>query len=210
MSRRAGGAGRSGQAGFTLLEILVALVVLGFIMAGLAQATRFGAAAWSLQARQTAEAGSLERTGRVLRDLIGLARPPLGLDQKPFAGEAHRLVFLTLLPEQPQTSPIRRAEVAIGVDETHRLVLRWRPQPNADPLLPPAPPQEIVLADGIEAIDLSYRQPLTPKGAPGQWVRSWTENGLPALVQIHFVRVHGRHPWPDLVAAPMVDSNGTF
>ena len=38
------------DSGFTLMETLVALVVLGFIVAGLAQGLRFGLVAWDRQA----------------------------------------------------------------------------------------------------------------------------------------------------------------
>ena len=45
------GAPRRGEAGFTLLEVLVALSVLGFLMLGLAQGLRFGLLAWDRQAQ---------------------------------------------------------------------------------------------------------------------------------------------------------------
>ena len=37
--------------GFTLLEILVALTVLGFLLAGLAQGVHFGLLAWGTEVR---------------------------------------------------------------------------------------------------------------------------------------------------------------
>ncbi len=197
----------SSEAGFTLIEVVVALVVLGFVLAGLGQATRFGMSAWTLETRMADNAAGLERMDRVLRQLIEQASPPVGSDDKPMTGEEHRVSFLTLLPDEPQTSPVRHAQVAVGVDDRHRLMLRWRVRANATPLAPLPPLQEIVLAEGVERIDLAYRQTASDGG---RWSKSWTESGLPAMVQIHFVLANGKHRWPDMAVPTMLDSNGSF
>jgi general secretion pathway protein J len=193
--------------GFTLIEVIAALLVLGFVLAGLAQATRFGMNAWSLETRLADHASELERVDRTLRLLIEQACAPVGGDDKPFAGQEHRMVFITTLPAEPATDPIRRAQVALGVDDAHHLVLRWQPQPNAV-LIGNKPEQhEIILADGLERIDLAYRQ----AGADGgKWSKTWTDGNLPALVQIHFVLSNKKHKWPDIAVATMLDSNGSF
>ncbi len=195
------------EAGFTLIEVIVALVVLGFVLAGLGQATRFGMSAWTLETRLADTSAGLERMDRVLRELIEQASPPAATDDKPLHGEEHRLTLMTLLPDQPQTQPIRHAEVAVGVDDRHRLVLRWRPHANATPLAPLPAMQEIVLAEGIERLDLAYRQ---AAGDGGHWAKGWTESNLPAEVQIHFVLAKGKHRWPDMAVPTMLDSNGSF
>ena len=195
------------QSGFTLIEVVVALVVFGFVMAGLLQAQRFGVTAWDLETRLADNAAQLERMDRVLRQLIEQASPPVSTDDRPLAGEEHRLKLLTLLPDEPQTQPVRHAQVALGVDDRHRLVLRWQPHPNAAALGTPPPIQEIVLAEGIERIDLAYRAG-TAEG--GKWSKTWSEGALPAIVQIHFVLPNGRHRWPDMAVPTLLDSNGSF
>ena len=67
----------------------------------MAQATRFGAAANNLEGRLAENAAQLERMDRVLRQLIEQASPPVTTDDKPFAGEEHRMTMLTLLPDEP-------------------------------------------------------------------------------------------------------------
>jgi prepilin-type N-terminal cleavage/methylation domain-containing protein len=69
--------------GFTLLEIIVAVVILGFVLAGLGQATRFGIGAWDTQARLAERADEMERVDRVLRLVITEAAAPLAADDKP-------------------------------------------------------------------------------------------------------------------------------
>ena len=53
------------QSGFTLLEMLVALVVLGFLVLGLAQGVRTGLALWAAQNRRMSETGELDSVARV-------------------------------------------------------------------------------------------------------------------------------------------------
>ena len=58
------------QSGFTLLEMLVALVVLGFLMVGLTQGVRAGLTMWGAQARRVGETADLDAGARVLRRLL--------------------------------------------------------------------------------------------------------------------------------------------
>jgi len=195
------------EAGFTLLEILVAVVVLGFIVAGLSQATRFGINAWDVQERLSDNAAEIERLDRVLRLLIEHAVPPTSSDDKMLDGQEHRLVLVTRLPDEPPTQPIRRPQVAIGVDDQHRLLLRWVPHPNAVAIIPPPPPQQIVLAEGVDHLDVSYRQALADGG---KWKTIWDDSALPALVTMHIVLTSTHRQIPLIEAATMVDTNGSF
>lgn len=195
------------QAGFTLLEVIIAIVVLSMVMAGLAQGTRLGMRAWEMQTRYTQEAAEMERLNRVLRQLVEQAAPPLAADDKPFAGAEHRVEFITRLPDQPQTGITRRARVALGVDAQNRLLLRWEPHPNAVPVGRPPLPQEIVLAEGIDHLDLRYRGSAEEGG---KWQARWEDDMLPTAVQLQIVaRSPGRH-FPVIVATPMLDTNGSF
>lgn len=201
------GVTRPAEAGFTLLEAIVAIVVLGFVMAGLAQGARFGMQAWKRQARFTAEQAARERVDHVLRMLIERASPPLDADDKPFAGQEHRLVFVTRLPEQPPAGPVTRAEVAIGVDAAHRLLLRWLPHPTARAIKPLPPPEELVLAEGVDHLDLRYR---SAAADGGKWKTVWDDAALPALVEIAIALEDQKRHWPAIEVAPMLDTNGSF
>jgi general secretion pathway protein J len=193
--------------GFTLIEILVAVVVFGFVVAGLVQATHFGITAWDVQTRMVERADELERVDHVLREIVEQASAPLAADDKPFSGSQHRLDIITRLPLQPQTDPIRRAEVIVGVNTHHQLVLRWQQKPNATALKPVPPPQDIVLAEGVDHFDLNYRQ---AAGDGGRWMNTWDDTSLPALVQMTIVMVNTNHKWPTIEAATMLDTNGSF
>jgi general secretion pathway protein J len=198
---------RQAQSGFTLLEVIIAVVVLGFVLAGLSQGTRVGINAWGIQTRYSQTAAEMERIDRVLRQLIEQATPPLAADDKYFVGQEHRLELVTRLPDEPQTDPIRRAQIAIGVDANHRLLLRWLPHPNAVPVKPLPPAHEIVLAEGIDHVDFRYRM-ATSDG--GKWKTIWDDATLPTVVQIQIVALSANHHFPVIQAPTMLDTNGSF
>ena len=195
------------DAGFTLLEIIVAVAVMGFVLAGLAQAARFGITAWGVQARIAEQAATMERVDRVLRLVVEQAAPPLAADDKPFAGLEHRMTLITRLPGQPVTDPVRRAEVVLGVDEKDRLLLRWQPHANGVAIRPLPPPEEIILLEGVDHLDLSYRQSVTDGG---KWMKRWDDSSLPALVTLRIVMKDTKVTWPALQAVTMLDTNGSF
>jgi general secretion pathway protein J len=188
--------------GFTLLELLIALVVFGLLLIVLANGTRFALAARGLQAQRIATDEGLDAVDRTLRRLIGTMDPGVSSDGRPhFVANAHSMGFTGDLPIGAWF-PTRQADVVISVDAAHRLVLRWAPHYPA--LLGPPPlPQVTPLLDGVNELDLSYWA-----GAPGHgaWVDRWDSAALPALVRLRivFIRDSQRH-WPDIVAATAVN-----
>src|SRR3954471_14805982 len=150
-------AGRSParQAGFTLLEVLVALAVLGFLMVGLAEGVRFGLSARDMQARLVHRTGDLDVADRALRRLIVQLMPT---DSPAMPGLRGTATGFDCVAELPMTAalPTRLAQVALGVDRTGRLVLRWVPYLHARRLGPAPPPQESELLRGLERIEVAY------------------------------------------------------
>ena len=55
------------QTGFTLLELLVVVAVLGLLIIGLTQGVRAGLTLWDAQSRRTGETAELDAAARVLR-----------------------------------------------------------------------------------------------------------------------------------------------
>ncbi len=183
------------EAGFTLLEILVALVVFGFLVLGLGQGVDFGLRAWDRQSRGIAARGELDAVDRALRGLIGRLDPDTDV-----VGRAHGLGLTSQLP-QTAALATGEADMALGVDGARRLVLRWTPHLHAVRFGPPPTPDVAELLRGIERLDLAY----WPRDGGG-WRDTWSAHDPPAMIRIHVVFPVGdpRH-WPDLIAAPMRD-----
>lgn len=194
---------RRTEAGFTLLEILVALTVLSFLMVGLTQGVRFGLLAWDAQARAVNANADLDAVDRTLRLLISQADPGVSTEQPSFKGDQTTLAMTTKLPETASTAISRDADVRLLVDGEHRLILRWVPHPHAERLGPPLPPTETVMISNVDRLDIAYWQPTAQGG--GGWVKAWTQQDLPLLVRIRvgFIKGDQRH-WPEVIAAPML------
>lgn len=182
-----------GDHGFTLLELLVGLVVLGFIMAGLSQGTRFGIRAADTQARLSAGRSELDAVDRTLRHLIEGADP--GTERRPasLSGTAGTVTLTARLPQGAGT--VGDAEVALGVDGARRLLLRWTPRRHVVPLGPPPPGGEAELLRGVARLEIAYWQ--------DGWRAAWDAAKLPALVRVRIVFPPGdARRWPDIVVAP--------
>jgi general secretion pathway protein J len=192
------------QDGFTLLEIVVTLVVLGLLMVTVTEGVRAGLQAWALEGRMDQHAGKLETTDRALRELIERALPTDPQATDGFTGNAHVLSFATTLPEGYGALSTHEADVTLLVSDGHRLELLWRPHYSRWIVQPP-PPSAIPLVDGVQQIDFAYWQPRTAF-QQGSWLTAWPTRSLPALVRLHVVFPPGdaRH-WPDIVVAPMRD-----
>lgn len=187
-------------AGFTLLEMLVALTVLGFILVGLAQGMHFGLLAWGTETRLSAGNADLETVDTTLRHVIEGAAPGDDLDPAPFVGSDDQLGCITALPNAAGPSPDRRMRALLVVDAQHRLVLRWRPFIHATPLKPLPAPMETELLNNVARLRIAYWRP------GGGWLNAWNASDLPTLVRmrVEFVRGDPRH-WPDIVAATRLD-----
>jgi general secretion pathway protein J len=202
-ARAAAGNAPRHAAGFTLLEVLVSLVVLGVLLTALSQGTQFGLHAWQAQTRTLAQRSDLDAVDRALRRLIVLAIPGAAPDGKPFVGTASTALFNTVLPIPAGPLAEQDATVALGVDARHRLVMRWVPYLHAARFAAAPPAREELLLDGVERIALSYWRGAAPDGAgPPGWVQAWNTGGLPALVRLRIVFADHR-VWPDIVAAPL-------
>lgn len=186
-------------AGFTLLELLVALVVVGFILVGLTQGMHFSLLAWGTETRLASRNTDLDTFDTMLRHVIEGADPGSDLDPAPFIGSSDRLGCITALPSAGPT-PHRRIQAILMVDGQHRLILRWRPYVHATPLKPRPAPVDTELLNDVARLRLAYWQP------GGGWVSAWQSSDLPTLVRVRvsFVNGDSRH-WPDIVAAPRLN-----
>ncbi|HZK89085.1 MAG TPA: prepilin-type N-terminal cleavage/methylation domain-containing protein [Stellaceae bacterium] len=199
---------RRAEHGFTLLEMLVALVVLGLLVAGLAQGVRTAFSMWSVQTRHIDQAAELDGAGRVMRALLSGMQPisPTGFasgaaEAPVIAGDASRLYFVGDLPMGSGTS--RRADITIEL-QRGRVVLLWLPRDSGTPTGPPTAPGSTELVRGVESLEFAYWLP-APAEHGGGWLVRWREPALPKLVRVRlqFPIGDGRH-WPDLVAAPLL------
>lgn len=189
------------EGGFTLLETLVTLVVLGFLMVGLAEGTRAGLSIRHAESRRIDQTAELDSTMRLLRG--ALTRLPVSgnrlittEDGRGIKGEADRVSFVGWLPTGFGTD--RLADMTLYRDGD-RLVLAWRPHRHERPLRAPQAPTRTVLLGGVARLDLAYwGAPI--RGVAAAWQERWEGTEAPELIRIHigFAKQDPRQ-WPDLI-----------
>lgn len=204
------------DAGFTLLEVLVSLVVLGFLMAGLTQGTRFGLRALDRQATRAATVGDLDAVDRVLRRLVEAMDPGNARESPVVEGGRNTLRMVTDLGAATVALREGLAEIRLVVEDG-RLVMLWAPARHVIPLSPPPPLLRAVLLEGVAGLDLAYWGPAEKGAVPG-WQPVWAQPALPTLVRVRLVfpedepgrgtRRGAVGRWPDIIAAPRRERDG--
>ena len=186
------------QAGFTLLEILVALAVFGFLLVGLSQTVRFGLTAWRQAARMSDGKTDLEAVDRSLRAIVENLAPGSDSAQPSIDGSADTLTGVTRLRVPGSGLAPVPVEAGLAVSG-RRLVLRWRPFHHWTPFGPPPPPAETELIGGVRRLGIEYWR------SPGVWVSRWHQPDLPLLIRFRITFTGSNAPrWPDIVAAPLL------
>jgi general secretion pathway protein J len=192
------------ERGFTLLEILVALVVLGILMAGLGQGMRLGMAAWTRQAGLVSRTADLDAVDRTIRSLLTNATTGAVHGRNDFRGAVDMVTFDGLLPLAVSTGG-RRAKITLKLDDQHRLMLHWEAM-LIDPNTNQPASGDAVIIDRLDRIAFSYWQ--STGDNPG-WNDTWTVTSAPSLIRLHlaFDKDDPRH-WPDMVVAPLIAEGG--
>ena len=182
-----------------MLELLVALVVLGFVLAGIAGGVEFGQRAADMQARSIAAHADIGAADRLLRHLIAEMDPGTVNEPPTIAGGPATLAFTTDLGRAAGALGGGDADIGIGVDAAHQLVMRWVPALHAIRLAPAPQPEDSVLLDGVDRVEFAYWG--SAGGNAGQWLSSWTGKDIPPLIRVrlHFLAAL-RRTWPDIIA----------
>jgi general secretion pathway protein J len=183
---------RARQAGYTLLELLVALLVFGLVMAGIAQTMRYGLAAFTASGSRGIAPENLAALD------MGLTRMVAGALPDSLRGEPGGMSFTTTLPRGADIGD-GLADAAIQMARGGVLMLIYRQHPPGVLLVPAPPPHTEMLARGVTAFALSYYGAQQAGQSPA-WSARWAGTGLPLLVRLH-LRI-GKDARPDLVIAP--------
>lgn len=196
--------------GFTLLELLVALTLLGLLMAALLGGLRLGARAWDVSSERLERASRIQTVQEFLRGRLAAAAPlavsqPSGNFEPAFLGRADALRFATLLPMQLGPGFHLMTLEARDTGERTDLMLRWRP------FVPIAGEDtgevaERVLLEHIEALEIGYYGSAEIDSAPDWYPRWEVLETMPDLVRIRVDFGPGDlRSWPELIVSPRLE-----
>jgi general secretion pathway protein J len=207
-SVRIGAAGAAQPRGFTLLEVLVVLVVLGLMMAGLTQGVRLGVKAVDRQSAALDERAELDAVDRTVRGLVthidpGGGRTPIQID-----GKTDQFHFISRLPDAAALNT-HRADMTLLVDDKQRLILRWFPALHETSFADPPDPTDTVLIENVDKAEFAYWAPADGPNDQAGWHDEWTAPFLPYIVRLRLTFSDGdkRH-WPDILVAPLLEQPG--
>jgi prepilin-type N-terminal cleavage/methylation domain-containing protein len=215
-------ASRKRQGAFTLIELVVALALIGLLSAALFDALRFAQRSYQKVVRSGDLSWEVFATQRLIRSIVESAYPqqaasvgttPFGLE-----GRTDRLEVIATAPLAAGGAGLYRYEIGLREGEPGRkdIVVRWRPDyvRGASSSAPEWVGEEILL-EGIDRLEWEFFEMAGDAGGTAPtWRSQWLDRrALPHLVRLSvtFPRGDARR-WPALVIAPRItdDANCTF
>jgi general secretion pathway protein J len=197
-----------GEAGFTLVEMLVALALFGLLSVVLFDNVKFGVHAWRSGSARSDELQRSVATQEVLRRLLGNLYPMIAAEsaaqpQVDFDGTREAVMFLSDAPVV--TGGAGRFRFKLSVDRGRdRTDLAMTAVPELASAESASATRTLLVAD-IEGAELAYFGAPAP-GASAQWSDSWQkQNEVPRLIRLRVAfRAGDPRTWPELVVAPRV------
>lgn len=191
----------SRQTGFTLLELLVSITLMGLVLVVLYSGLRLGLNSWEGGEQRAEATNRLRLAQEFLRRQLTQSIKTYQVNDRQervvvFVGQADGVEFVAPMLAQLGMGGLYRVRI-IATDG--RLWIRWRPYLPADP--DAEPERETVLLDGVSDVEWAYFGPEDQQpDSPRRWSSNWTNTQQrPQLVRLN-LRLGGE-PWPDLVAA---------
>lgn len=205
---------RGSEAGFTLVEVLVSLVLLAFLTTIVFQGLRFSTRAWTSAVRKSDAAASSDAARTVLRQAITMAYPDFASDNIAdrtiaFEGTSTVLTLVTPLPAAIDAGVLADEQfLVVPARDGNALVMRWQLHLPASDAAAPLPIEQVTLLDQAAPVRFSYFGPPAPR-QPSAWLDRWTGRAsLPELVRVQFgPSASGAPRWPDLVVEPKATAN---
>lgn len=210
--------GHQTQKGFTLLELLISITLLGMILVLLFGGLRLGVRSWDAVQQQVDNLNTVRSVESFLRREMAMAQPyrwKTGTGQRlAFLGERSKVNFVAQLPARIGGGGLYAISLEIeNSAKGKRLVWRHLPlNPLVQDFAAVSQAPEIILAEAeLSAVDdiwLSYFGRANDTAAP-VWLDRWElDSRLPLLIKIQ-VRFANGSEWPDFVVAPLLASEGS-
>ena len=203
------------QTGFTLLELLIAMTLLGMILVLLFGGLRLGVRSWDASQKQVDSLNTVRSLENFLRRELSQTYPYVWKNvpgsRVAFVGERNKLNFVAQLPSRVGGGGLYLISVELEQRAKAQRIV-WKHLPVSSQMrdfsaLAEIP--EMVLAaselGNVEDIWLTYFGQENESAAP-RWLDRWENSTrLPMLIRLQ-VKLTNSGQWPDFVVAPMLSS----
>jgi general secretion pathway protein J len=196
------------SAGVTLVELLIAMTLLGLLMGLLLGGLQLATRSWESGGERAIAGNEIAMTQAFLRRELGQAR----LEATEQEGEEPRLLFRGA-PQRVEFVSRRASRYGgglyhfdvelLGLPGERLLELRYRPFHPEPDVTAEEPSERVVLLDGLAEGRFEYFGSLDPQDPPA-WHDDWQAWELPQLVRVQLQWPDGRERWPELVVATRV------
>jgi len=192
--------------GFTLLELLIALVIVSMIMTAAFGALRIGSRSWEAGIIRSDAIEEMQAFAELLRRQIGQTLPLSFEDEAgeriAFEGQPYEIRFVAPAPfESGRAGMFTYTLIIDRAADGSSLRLAYDPyDPGADSLGGSSADHGITLATTFTTSSLEYFGAVATDAAES-WRREWPDTAelFPRLVRISFGSDEDDGAWPDLV-----------
>lgn len=204
------------QGGFTLLELLIAITLLGLILVLLFGGLRLGVRSWDAAQASVDTMNTVRSVEGFLRGEMGRVYPyrwRSGSGQRmAFLGERHSLSFVAPLPSRIGGGGLYVMSMTLEQNgDVKRIV--WKQLPVSARMqdfsaLADAKEMELASAElsNVEEVWLTYFGQESDSAEP-RWMDRWeNDKRLPQLIRVQ-VKLKRGPEWPEFVVAPMLSSD---
>ena len=206
-SRRRGARARSRLLGFTLVELLIALVLMALVAGVLMGSLRLADRSWEVGEQRLEDAANARSAQQFLRAHLAQQYPlRMRKDaERPlfFAGERDSIRFASVLPDRVVAGGTLLLRLSLIRDGSSSDLVLERAVPDG-PVTPEIAfdrAERSVLASDLKAIRIAYFGAESDNEEP-RWLDRWSDaQRMPRLVRFDIEPRRGA-PWPSLVVEP--------
>jgi prepilin-type N-terminal cleavage/methylation domain-containing protein len=196
------------SAGFTLIELMVALILLSLVFLMLTSSLQFGTKVWSTRESDSSEILTAQD---LLRRILSETRPVMIEADRSharhvfFVGNENSIRFVASMPGHLGIGGFYEVLIYLTEGDPGRVEMSWRLFRAAE-ASSGLQYQHVALISRANQIQFAYFGS-RGENESARWYNDWQDlDHLPGLIRMRVTFTDGDHVWPDLVVAPMVRS----
>lgn len=180
--------------GYSLVELVVAMALLGMIALAVESGLHFGARVWERSQQTIGSAQKIGTSQTVLRNLLSHSLPRLKGDYVTFLGEPSTLTFDAVPPQAFETHGTAHVVLTVKRDGTNKTLVV-----TMQSVINPQSKKSAIIVDHVKNLKFAY---LDASGKIPTWLAYWRDRKrLPDAIRIDS---DNASKWPALIVRPLI------